>query len=251
MLTDVGALGLAIFVSKLSERKSDHYRTYGYMRTEIIGAFINGATLVAICGFILWEAWGRIDSQSEILGGPMLIIAVSGLVANLASARVLSSHRKDSLNVEGAYLHLIFDALGSVGAILSGLVILVWGWYPVDLFASLFIVLLILVGTRNLLRQSINMLLDSVPDNVNYNKVKKALTEQEHVKSVHDLHIWSIHQGKPALSVHIKLSDDCTSSHHWSACLEKTRIMLKEQYNIEHSTIQIEPEGFKEDHSCG
>ncbi|MBC8214405.1 MAG: cation transporter [Candidatus Marinimicrobia bacterium] len=251
MLTDVGALGLAIIVSKLAQRPRDEKRTFGYMRAEIIGAFINGATLVAICGFILFESFERFRHPQEILGIPMLIVAVLGLLANLISAWILMGDRKKNLNIEGAFLHMIFDAIGSVGAIISGLAIWLWDFQFMDIIASVMIVVLILIGTKTLLKQSINILMNAAPEHIDFHKVKNVLLNMEHITEIHDLHIWTITEGQPALSVHIKVSDHCHNTHHWSECLKSAQQILDEQFGIKHCTIQIEPENFEElNHHC-
>ena len=250
MLTDVGALGLAIIVSHLANRPPDERRTYGYLKTEILGAFINGATLVAICGFIIWEAIQRFQHPQPILAVPMLIVAVLGLAANLISARKLYSNTSKDINIKAAYLHLIFDALGSVGAIMSGLLIWLWGVYWIDTIASLLIVILILAGTWKMILASVKMLIDSVPEGMNYGQIRTSILNLNHVIDVHDLHIWSIGQNNPALSAHIILTNDCTEKQHWDQCLKQVQEMLTESFGIKHTTIQVEPPGFSEDENC-
>ena len=250
MLTDVGALGLAIIVSRLADLPPDERRTYGYLKTEILGAFINGATLVAICGFILWEAFQRIQHPQPILAIPMLIVATLGLLANLISAQILRRNKSNDINLKAAYLHLIFDALGSVGAIMSGLLIWLWGVYWIDTIASLLIVILILAGTWKMILNSVKMLIDSVPEGMNYGQIRRSILNLNHVIDVHDLHIWSIGQNNPALSAHIILTNDCTEKQHWDQCLKQVQDMLAQSFNIKHTTIQVEPLGFSEDKNC-
>ena len=250
MLTDVGALGLAIIVSRMADRPPDERRTYGYLKTEILGAFINGSTLVAICGFIIWEAIQRFQNPQPILAVPMLIVAVLGLAANLFSARILHSGKSKDINIRAAYLHLIFDALGSVGAIMSGLLIWLWGVYWIDTIASLLIVILILAGTWKMILDSVKMLIDSVPEGMNYGQIRRSILNLNHVIDVHDLHIWSIGQNNPALSAHIILTNDCTEKQHWDQCLKQVQDMLAQSFNIKHTTIQVEPLGFSEDKNC-
>ncbi len=250
MLTDVGALGIAIAVSVLSEKPRTKFRSYGYMKAEIFGAFINGATLVIICGFILYKAYKRFGIAQEIDGPTMLIIAVAGLIANVVSAKILAISHDYDINIKGAYLHLMFDALGSVGAIISAVAIWGWDWYVADIIASIVIVLFILYGTRKLLFQSINMLMDAVPENVSFQEVKDALLSLDHVLDVHDLHIWAISQSETALSAHITLTPECTDNKHWSECLTHTQTLLKEKYNISHTTLQMEPENHVEHRNC-
>ena len=250
MLTDVGALGLAIIVSRMADRPPDERRTYGYLKTEILGAFINGSTLVAICGFIIWEAIQRFQNPQPILAVPMLVVAVLGLVANLFSARILHRGKSKDINIRAAYLHLIFDALGSVGAIMSGLLIWLWGIYWIDTITSLLIVILILAGTWKMILDSIKMLIDSVPEGMNYGQIRRSILNLNHVIDVHDLHIWSIGQNNPALSAHIILTNDCTEKQHWDQCLKQVQDMLAQSFNIKHTTIQVEPLGFSEDKNC-
>ena len=250
MLTDVSALGLTIFVSKLAERPRDNRKSFGYMRIEVIGAFINGALLVVICGYIMCETIQRMYNPIEIKGFELTIIAFLGLAANGISAYFLRKDIHNNLNVKGAFLHLIMDALGSMGAIISGIVIWKWQWYPVDMLASLFIVILILIGSRNLLKRSINFLMDAVPDHIDYKIVESAIVNLPHVKNVHDLHIWSISEGNTALSAHLIVTENCSSTQHWPECLHETQEMLKNKYNIHHSTIQIEPFNYKPHETC-
>lgn len=250
MLTDVGALGLAIIVSRLADRPPDNRRTYGYLKTEILGAFINGASLVAICCFIIWEAIERIQQPQPVLAFPMLVIAILGLLANLISARMLKSQKSTNINIKGAYLHLIFDALGSVGAIISGILIWLWGIYWIDSVASLVIVILILSGTWKMILDSVRMLIDSVPEHLNYQQILDALKNLGHVTDVHDLHIWSIGQNEPALSAHLIITEKCTDTNHWDQCLKNTQDMLAEKFEIKHTTLQIEPHDFPNDKNC-
>ena len=250
MLTDVGALGLAIIVSRMADRPPDERRTYGYLKTEILGAFINGSTLVTICGFIIWEAIQRFQNPQPILAVPMMIVAVLGLAANLFCARILHSGKSKDINIRAAYLHLIFDALGSVGAIMSGLLIWLWGVYWIDTITSLLIVILILAGTWKMILDSIMMLIDSVPEGMNYGQIRRSILNLNHVIDVHDLHIWSIGQNNPALSAHIILTNDCTEKQHWDQCLKQVQDMLAQSFNIKHTTIQVEPLGFSEDKNC-
>ena len=250
MFTDVGALGLAIIVSKIAERPPNEHQTYGYLKTEILGAFINGSTLIIICVFILWEAIQRLQNPQPIIAVPMLIIATLGLIANLISAKLLHKDASENLNMKAAFLHLIFDALASVAAIISSLIILFWKIYWVDTITSLIIVLLILIGTKKMILYSIKMLIDSVPDHLNYKKIKTELLNINHINSVHELHIWSIGQNEAALSAHLILRKDCTDTNHWDQCLRFTKEMLIEKFQIKHTTLQLEPYDFPNDKNC-
>ncbi len=245
MLTDVAAIGMALFAGKLARKPKDSSRTYGYLRAEIIGALLNGIFLILICGYIFIEAYHRIDEAHAIPGGPVMIVGAVGLIINLLSAWVIHDSSKNNLNIEGAYRHMMADALGSVGAIVAGAVIIMTGWTPIDTIASVFIGLLILVSAWQLLNKSVDILMEGTPAEINYSEIEAALKSQEHIDDIHDLHIWTITSGVLALSAHIELTDKCVDSGHWSECLKATQDFLKERWAIEHTTIQTEPSDFK------
>ncbi len=241
MLTDVGALGLAIFVAHMARRPATPGRTFGLLRAEVLGAFVNGATLVLIVGFIFYEAWKRLGHVQKIDGPFMLIVAALGLLANIGSALILAEGRKENVNVRGAFLHMVADALGSIGAIIAGVVIWTTGWFPIDSIASVVIGLLILWSSWGFLKQTMNILLEATPENIDYLEVKKSLEDMEHIDAVHDLHIWTITSGMPVLSAHISLSSCCSGTSHWQDCLGNAQTLLKERFGIEHTTLQVEP----------
>ena len=241
MLTDVAALGLSLFVASLARRPATPERTFGLLRAEVLGAFLNGATLVVIVGFIFWEAWQRFGHPEMIDGPLMLVIAFFGLLANIGSALILQRDREENVNVQGAFLHMVSDALGSVGVIAAGLIIWATSWYPIDSIASVVIGLLILWSTRRFLKRTMNILLEATPENISFMEVKQALEEMEHIREVHDLHIWTITSGMPVLSAHLILSSGCCDTPHWQECLDKAHQMLKRRFNISHTTLQVEP----------
>jgi len=247
MFTDVAALVLAIFVAWLAERPPTPKRTYGLLRAEVLGAFINGAALVIIVGMIFFEAWRRTCSTPEIGGRGMLIMAVLGLAANAGSAGVLCKTRNETVNMKGAFLHMTADALGSAGAITAGGVIILTGWTLIDPIASFVIGFLILWSSWGLLSQTMNILLEATPRNIDYNEVHNALIEIGHIQEVHDLHIWTIASGIPSLSAHLKLVPECSDTDHWQECLRDTQKMLRDRFGIVHSTLQFEPEDYERD----
>lgn len=250
MLTDVAALTLALVVSYLAAKPATAEKTYGLLRAEVLGAFINGASLVLIVGLILREAWLRIGTTPEIDAPLMMAVAVAGLIANLVSAFILNKGDKDNVNVRGAFLHMVADALGSVGAIVAGVVIWTTGWTLIDPIASAVISALILWSGWGLLKRTINILLEATPENIDYHEVKQALECLENVESVHDLHIWTISSGVPILSAHISLPAQCFNSQTWSQCLESARDLLEERFGIKHTTIQVEPPKGEEEKQC-
>lgn len=250
MLTDVAAILLAIVVAKLALTAPTPRMTYGLLRAEVLGALMNGATLVVIVGFIFWNAWRRFGAEVEIDSGLMLVVAVLGLIANGVSAYILHGGERENINVKGAYLHMLADMLGSVGAIVAGVVIYFTGWTPIDPIASVFIGCLILIGSWGLLRETIAILLESTPAHLDYHEIESAILSLEHVNSVHDLHIWTIASGIPSLSAHIRLDATCCDTLHWSVCLKDIQTMLREKYGIEHTTLQVEPESFEGEQAC-
>jgi cobalt-zinc-cadmium efflux system protein len=241
MLTDVGALGLAIFVAHMAKRQATPERTFGLLRAEVLGAFVNGATLVLIVGLIFWEAWKRLGHVREVDGPLMLSVATIGLLANIGSAVILAKGRERNVNIRGAFLHMVADALGSFGAIVAGAVIWTTGWFPIDSIASLVIGLLILWSSWGFLKQTMNILLEATPENIDYLEVKKSLEGMEHIEAVHDLHIWTITSGMPVLSAHLSLSSCCSDTAHWQDCLSKAQQLIRDRFGIEHTTLQVEP----------
>jgi cobalt-zinc-cadmium efflux system protein len=244
MFTDVAALILALFVARLAERAATPTRTYGLLRAEVLGAFVNGAALVVVVAVIVLEAWNRMGKSPEINGPLMLGVAFLGLAANVGSAWVLFGSRNLTVNLRGAFLHMAADALGSVGAIVAGAVVLATGWTPVDPIASILIGALILWSGWGLIGETINILLEATPEHINYIEVKTALENIAHIKQVTDLHIWTIASGMTALSAHIRLYPACCDTTHWQVCLKEAQDMLRERFGIRHSTLQFEPEDF-------
>lgn len=209
---------------------------------------MNGAALVVVVVVITLEAWNRMGKAPEINGPLMLVVAVLGLAANLGSAWVLFGSRNLTVNLRGAFLHMVADALGSLGAIVAGAVVLTTGWTPVDPIASILIGVLILWSGWGLLSETINILLEATPEYIDYQEVRNALESIEHIKEITDLHIWTIASGMPALSAHIRLYSTCSDTAHWQVCLKEAQDMLRTRFGIGHSTLQFEPEDFTCEH---
>jgi cobalt-zinc-cadmium efflux system protein len=243
MLTDLLALAMAIFVGYLAERPATPERTFGFLRAEVIGAFINGATLILIVGLVFREAIGRFLYPAEVAGAGMLAVALAGLLANLASAWVLSSSRKQNINIEGAFVHMLADTLGSVGAVVAGIVILATGWLPADPLASVLIGLLILWSSIGLLRRTLAILIQATPPHLDFHEIQAALEANEHVAAVHDLHIWSVTSGFSVLTANIWLKPMCSDPVCWQECLRDLQNTLNERFGIDHATLQLEPAG--------
>ncbi|RPJ60676.1 MAG: cation transporter [Acidobacteria bacterium] len=238
MFSDVAALGLALFAIWFAARPAPRHRTFGYYRAEILAALANGATLVAMAVFILVEGWGRLQDPPEVRGGLMVVIAVGGLVVNLAALRILHAGRNESLNVRGVWLHVLTDLLGSVQAIAAGALILAFGWWWADPVASLLIGLLVLYSAWGVVSASVSVLMESAPAHIDVDAVRDGLRDLPGVAEIHHLHVWSITSGMTALSVHLVPSPGTEGA--WDTLLARTQGLLRERFNIGHTTIQIE-----------
>jgi cobalt-zinc-cadmium efflux system protein len=245
MFSDVASLGLSVFAIWIANRPSGSQRTFGYYRAEILAAMVNGATLVAVSFFIVFEAWHRFSDPPEVQGGLMMWIAVGGLVVNLFGLAVLHGGKDHSLNVRGAWLHVLSDTLGSVAAIVAGLLIQNFGWYIADPIISAVISLLVVVSAWRLLLDSTWVLMQAAPANINVPELNTALAETPGVLEVHDLHVWTITSGMDSVSCHI-VSD---GTQPYDSLLQRVRDVVIKQFSIDHVTIQIEPEGFQEPHT--
>ena len=248
MLTDVAALTLTLAAIWFASRPATPNKTYGYYRLEILAAFINGIALVLISVWVIFEAYQRWNSPPEILGLQLTIIAVGGLVVNLIAAYLLHGDHEHDLNMRGAWLHVIGDALGSVTAIIAGILIVAFGWVWADAVTSVLISLIIIFGAWRLIRESVNVLLEGTPSHINLTAVEKSIREHENVENVHDLHVWAITSGMEALSVHIVHNENVEAT----PLLQKIRKKLHDEFGIDHLTIQMEtPEDEKESlHYC-
>jgi len=241
MLNDASALAFALVAAWLAERPIDVKKTYGYHRTEILAAFLNGIFLWVVAIFIFYEAIQRFQHLVTVERLEMLTIAIAGLIANGLCAIVLSKSKSESLNIKGAFLHVLSDTLGSVGAISAGLIMYYAEWYQADPLISMLIGLLIFYGSLKLVRESINVLLEGVPYGINVNAVERRIIESEGVKGVHDLHIWCITPTRMCImSAHVMVKKGTNKKKLLSDLIS----MLKEEFGIDHTTIQLEEEGY-------
>jgi cobalt-zinc-cadmium efflux system protein len=246
MLSDAAALGLSLFALWIAARPADDRRTYGYHRTEILAALANGAALVGIALYVMVEAIQRLRQPPEVDGGPMALVAVGGLVVNLAALAVLHRGRSASLNLRGAWLHVVGDTLGSVQAIAAGLAIVAFDWRWADPVASIAISLLIGWSSWSLLRDSVAVLMESAPGHLDVDEVRAAIAGEPGVQGVHDLHVWTITSGRVCLSAHVVVEAD-----HRSGLLARIREMLESRFGIGHLTLQLEPADFAGCEDCG
>jgi len=239
MASDAVSLGLALFAVWLAERPATPRRSFGYKRAEILAALANGVTLVAISIWIFVEAFARLQDPPPILGGWMMAVAVIGLAINVTGALVLSRSGGESLNVEGALRHVMADLLGSIGVIAAAGVVLLTGWRYADPLISVVIGVLILGSSWKLLRESTNILLESTPKDVDAEKVGRKMASVEGVEEVHDLHIWTITSGFPALAAHVLVgaSEDCHARRR------DIEAVLARDFGIEHTTLQVDHAG--------
>ena len=244
MLSDSAALALSLFAAWIAHRPPTPQHSYGYYRAEILAALANGATLVAISIVIFTEAITRFAKPHPVEGRWMMGIALGGLVVNLAGLAILHRGKSESLNIHGAWLHLLTDALGSVAALIAGGVIWAYGWQWADPAASILICLLVVYSCWDLLKEAIAILMESTPKNLDLDAVRNALIAGPGVRSVHDLHIWTITSGMVSLSAHVIVADDQSPQ----TSLRTLRQMLLERFDLHHTTIQIELENQGE---CG
>lgn len=236
MLSDVGALALSIFALWFARRPATQQKSYGYHRFEILAAFVNGMTLVVIALLILWQAYHRIMQPQPVAGPLTLGIAIAGLAVNIAAAALLHGSAGHSLNVRGAYLHVMSDMLGSVGAIAAAGIIITTGWTAADPIISAIVALLILGSSWKLVRESVDILLEAVPSHIDLGEVRNAIAEIDGVDEVHDLHVWTLTSGFLAMSGHALICDPGKQKE----ILRDIHNRMHDRFGIDHVTVQIE-----------
>ena len=236
MLTDVAGISLSLLAIWFASKRPTPINTYGYVRLEILAALANGVLLFSMAAFILYEAYRRIWSPPEILVGPMLAIAIVGLGVNLTSMWLLYKGADESLNLRGAYLEVLGDAVASLGVIAAALIIQWTGWILADPLISGAIGLFILPRTWNLIKQAVQILMEGVPPHLDVREIETAMRASHGVRDVHDLHVWTLTSGKEAMSAHI-LVDDLSDGQH---VLKDLQELLRQRFGIEHTTVQLE-----------
>jgi len=237
MLTDAAALGLAWGAFRLSRRPANQHQSYGFDRFQVLAAFVNGLALLLLVGWIIWEAVMRVLEPAPILAGPMLIVAILGLIVNIIAFFILHGASKDNLNIEGALLHVMGDMLGSVAAIIAAIVIMQTGWTPIDPILSLLVAALILKSGWHLVRRAAHILMEGTPDSLDVDQLKHDLVAGiEGLEDVHHVHVWLLTAERPLLTMHANIRDGADSNAILGAIKQK----LLDDYGIDHSTIQIE-----------
>ena len=238
MLSDIGAMALSLFAFRMAQRPATHHSTFGFHRVEILAALFNGLTLWLIVGIIFAAAYQRFFNPPVVESYGMMVVAVFGLAVNIAAAVILHGGHRHNLNVRGAFLHVLSDAIGSVGAIVAGLIMLSTGWYLADPLISVFIGALILFSSWSLIKDSLSVLMQAVPKGIRLEEVRETIESVDGVAKVHDLHVWAVTSDIYTLSAHAVVENG-GDFHQVLNGIEDT---LKERFHIEHITIQLETE---------
>ena len=236
MASDIGALGLALVAILLASRPASGRRTYGFHRAEVLAALASSLSLIAIAGYVFWEASQRFADPPSVQSGPMLGIAAVGLGANIVSITVLSRHAGSGLNVRAAFLHVVGDAAASVGVIVAGIVMLTTGWFIADPLISVFIGVLIVISSFRIIWETTQVLLEATPPGLSTSAIQREMLETKGVLGIHDLHVWTVTSGFVSLSAHVE-TDQAQDQHD---VLVELRRLLARRFSIEHATIQLE-----------
>jgi cobalt-zinc-cadmium efflux system protein len=236
MLTDAGAIALALFAARLARRPAEGGFTFGFRRAEILSAQLNGATLVALAVVIVLEGAQRLSDPPDVEGAVVLVVALAGIAVNLAATFVLSGAERRSLNVEGAFQHVLTDLFAFIATAVAGAVVLATDFTRADGIAALVIAALMLRSGFGLLRESGRVLLEAAPRDLDPEEIGRALAAQNHVVEVHDLHVWEVTSGFPAISAHVTVGAGCDTQAHRRQLAE----LLSERFGVTHSTLQVE-----------
>ena len=240
MLSDVGAIGAALWAIRLAARPAAGAWTFGWKRAEILSAAGNGITLLVVSGIVAVDAITRLIHPPEVDGGPVVAVAAAGIAVNVAAAWVLARANRSSLNVQGAFRHVLTDLYGFIGTVAAGIVILATGWTRADAIASLIVVGLMLKAAWELLGASGRILLEAAPKTMDLDDVRAHLLATEHVRDLHDLHAWTVTSSLPALSAHIVIDDACFTEGCVPRLLDQLQACLAGHFDVEHSTFQLE-----------
>ena len=240
MLSDVGAIGGALWAIRLAARPPSGKWTFGWKRAEILSAAANGITLLVVAGVVTAEAITRLIRPPAVDGAPVIAVAAAGIVVNVAASWVLARANRSSLNVEGAFRHVLTDLYGFIGTVIAGIIIVATGFTRADPIASLVVVALMVKAAWELLRDSGRVLLEAAPEDVDLDEVRAHILRVPHVQDVHDLHAWTVTSGLPALSAHVVTDDSCFHDGHAPRLLDQLQACLAGDFDIEHSTFQLE-----------
>lgn len=241
MLSDLGAIGASLWAMSLAARPATGAWTFGWKRAEILSAAGNGITLLVVSGIVSFEAIRRLIHPPGVDGAPVLVVALIGVAVNIAAAWVLAKANRSSLNVEGAYQHILTDLYGFIGTVVAAIIILATGFNRADAIASLIVVALMLKAAWGLLHDSGRVLLEAAPEDIDLADVRTHLLESDHVRDVHDLHVWTVTSNLPTLSAHVVLDDSCFNDGHAPRLLDELQHCLVGHFDVQHSTFQLEP----------
>ncbi len=241
MLSDIGALGASLWAISLAARPASGSWTYGWKRAEILSAAGNGISLLVVSALITVEAIQRLIHPTKVAGGAVLVVAILGMVVNVVAAATLAKANRSSLNVEGAYQHILTDMYGFIGTVIAAILIITTGWERADAVASLLVVGLMLRAAWGLLRDSGRILFEAAPSDLDLADIRAHLLATEHVLDIHDLHVWTVTSDLPALSAHVVLDDTCFQDGHAPQLLDQLQECLVGHFDVEHSTFQFEP----------
>ena len=250
MLTDVGAIGASLIAAGLAARPPTETHTFGLKRAEILAAALNGITLLVVSALIAFEAVRRLLRPPAVHGSLLIVVAVVGVAVNLVATMTLSRADRRSLNVEGAFQHIVTDLYAFVGTVAAGIIIVVTGFRRADPIASLLVVALMVRAAVTLLGPALRILVEGTPEDVEIAEVRRHILELAEVVSVHDLHAWTLTSGQPVLSAHVVLSEGCASMGGAARVLDRLQACLAGHFDVEHSTFQLEPIGHQ-DHESG
>lgn len=245
MFTDASALVIALIASAVAARPADDRRTFGYQRAEVFGALINAIILIVLAVVVAVEGVGRLlaPAATDVLGGPMLVVAIIGLVANAVALWLLSSAQRTNINVRGAYLEVMGDLIGSAAVIVAAVVILLTGWMPADAIASLLIAAMIIPRAITLLREVFSVLAESAPQGTEVRDIRTHLLAFDGVTGVHDVHVWQLTRGAPVFTAHVSVDHRLVGAGGSAALLAQLQECLAEHFDVAHSTFQLEADG--------
>ncbi|GAA4749672.1 cation diffusion facilitator family transporter [Nocardioides endophyticus] len=251
MATDAAAVVLALGASYVASRPAGPRSTFGLHRAEILAAMLNAVVLLVVCGYLAYAGISRLADPTSVDAGPMIAFAAVGLVANGVSLVILNRSETGSLNLRGAANEVLADLVGSILAVLAGVVILLWGWDRADSIASLLIAVLILPRSLILLRESASILLENAPAGMDLEDVRRHLMEMPGVVDVHDLHAWTITSGMPSLSAHVTVTQEVLDEHGVGGVLDRLADCTAEHFDVRHSTFQVEPVSHQDHEDLG
>lgn len=250
MLVDVGAIACSLLAINLAARPETGSHTYGLKRAEILAAAANGIALVVVAALVTFEAVGRLMRPEAVDGAVLIVVAAVGVGVNLAATVTVSRANRQSLNIEGAYRHILTDLYGFAGTLIAGIVIVATGFDRADAVASLIVVLLMLGAAVRLLRPAVHILLEATPEDIDLDEVRRHLVELPEVQSVHDLHAWTLTSSLPILTAHVVVTDECLRTGDAGRVLDHLQDCLSGHFDVAHSTLQFEAAGHLE-HELG